>query len=279
MIDNLLITNQKHFDSTLAHIRKDGAKCLHVLADFDRTLTKIYVDGKEVPSIISVLRDNEYLSNNYAERAHELANYYLPISNDTKMPLKEKAKFMSEWWQKHFDLFVECKLNINDIKRVATSGKIQLREGSKEFFDLLRTHNIPLVIISASGLGVDSIRLLLEHGGFMSSNIFIVSNRLKWGADGNFTEAEKPYVHCANKDETVLNAFSFFDQIEDRKNVLLLGDNADDVEMVSGFEYDNLLKIGFLKNDDDRAILEHQKVYDALILDDGSISPVSKIII
>lgn len=112
--NNFVVNDQQRFDDTLANIRKDGAENLHILADFDRTLSKIFVNGKEVPSIISVLRDNDYLSNNYAEKAHGLANHYLPISNNTKMPLTEKAKYMSEWWQKHFDLLIECKLNISD---------------------------------------------------------------------------------------------------------------------------------------------------------------------
>lgn len=48
--------------------------------------------------------------------------------------------------------------------------------------------------------------------------------------------------------------------------------------MISGFNYKNLLKIGFLNKDIDKNINNFQKAYDALILSDGSILPVNKIL-
>lgn len=79
---------------------------------------------------------------------------------------------------------------------------------------------VPLVIISANGLGVDSIRLILEKNDCMYSNIEIVSNRLKWDKEGYFIGAEKPYVHSANKNETVMKELPFYEAIKSRQNVI-----------------------------------------------------------
>jgi hypothetical protein len=65
---------------------------MHVVSDFDRTLTKVFVNGKKIPSLISVIRDGNYLSSDYAEKAHALFNKYHLIETDTKIPLGEKKK-------------------------------------------------------------------------------------------------------------------------------------------------------------------------------------------
>jgi 5'-nucleotidase len=61
-----------------------------------------------------------------------------------------------------------------------------------------------------------------------------------------------PIIHVFNKDETSLATMShIYKQIQYRKNVILLGDSLGDVGMVTGFDYVNLLKIGFLNAEDE----------------------------
>lgn len=69
-----------------------------------------------------------------------------------------------------------------------------------------------------------------------------------------------------------------FTQIHNRKNVILLGDSLGDPGMVTGFEYDNLLKIGFLNPGSEHMSEQYQKAYDILIENDGDFSLVNKTI-
>ncbi|MDQ7023569.1 MAG: hypothetical protein Q9M97_08815 [Candidatus Gracilibacteria bacterium] len=88
----------------------------------------------------------------------------------------------------------------------------------------------------------------------------------------------KPVIHVFNKDETVLKNFpEIHDKIEKRKNVILLGDSLGDPHMVDGFEYKNLIKIGFL-NEKESALLENYKEkYDLIITGDGDFSVINEI--
>ncbi|MEW6063334.1 MAG: hypothetical protein AB1571_03120 [Nanoarchaeota archaeon] len=75
MVDDIVIPDKKRLGELEDKISKQGVSKLHVLADFDRTLTKAFVDGKEVPSLISVLRDGNYLTQDYAQKANGLMHY------------------------------------------------------------------------------------------------------------------------------------------------------------------------------------------------------------
>ena len=80
MKQNIIISNPKHFEEIKQKIISDGAGRFHVLADFDGTLTYNHdKNGKLYPPLISILRDRDYISKEYAEKAHELANKYRPI--------------------------------------------------------------------------------------------------------------------------------------------------------------------------------------------------------
>ena len=67
------------------NIKKQGIDSLHIVSDFDRTLTYASVGGEKIPSIISILRDGNYLSKEYAEKAHALFNKYHSIEIDNNI--------------------------------------------------------------------------------------------------------------------------------------------------------------------------------------------------
>jgi 5'-nucleotidase len=175
---------------------------------------------------------------------------------------------MNEWWNEHFDLLIESGLNIKHIKQIIDEGKIEFREGIVEFLELLHKNNIPLIIVSSSGLGWDSISMFFEKKDLLYPNVHIVSNRYSWDEDGNAIGVKRPIIHVMNKDETVLEDFPFFSQIKDRKNVLLLGDSLGDPGMVEGFNYENLIKIGFLNENIKENLDAYKKEFDVLLLND-----------
>lgn len=275
MIENVIISNPEKLEKLKKKFFEDGAGKLHILADFDRTLTTAFVDGESVPSLISILRDGSYLTPDYAQKAHELYNKYHPIEINPKIPPKEKKKAMHEWWTTHFDLLIKSGLNKKDLESVVESRKIRFREGFKEFVDFLHKQDTPLIIMSSSGLGGDVISMNLEKEKRLYDNIHIISNSYEWDENGNAAGVKEPVIHVMNKDETAIRDFPVFGVIKDRKNVLLLGDNLGDIGMIKGFDYDNLIKIGFLNEKVEENLEEYKRNYDVIILNDSSMDYVN----
>lgn len=275
---NVIISDKKYFENVKKKLISDGAGKFHVLADFDRTLTKCFVKGVKIPSIISVLRNENYLSEEYSEKAKALANHYHPIEMDSKITLEEKKKYMKEWWEKHFELLIKSKLNKKNLERVVDEDKVEFREGAEEFLDLLHEKNIPLIIMSSSGIG-DIIPMYLEKHGKLYDNVHVITNLFKWDKNGNAIGIKNSVIHVFNKDETsVKDHPKIYNHIRERKNVLLLGDSLGDLGMITGFKYGNILKIGFLNEDVEKDLKEYKKNFDIVITNDSKMDYVNEII-
>jgi 5'-nucleotidase len=87
---------------------------------------------------------------------------------------------------------------------------------------MLHKNNIPLVIFSASGLGYESIYYTFEKIHRLYDNIDIISNVFIWNEEGKAISVREPVIHSFNKDETVIKNFPIYEDIKDRKNILLL---------------------------------------------------------
>ncbi len=278
MIKDIVISNPEELEKSRRAISESGVNKLHIIADFDKTLTTAFVNGEKMPSIISILRDGNYLTSNYALKANELYDKYHPIEIDPKVPLEEKKKAMYEWWATHFDLLIKSRLNKNDLKKVIESRKAKLRPGFTEFIGFLRTYNIPLVIMSSGGLGGDAISMYLKKEGKLYDNVHIISNSYEWDKNNNAIAVKQPIIHAMNKDETAIQDFPVFNKIRNRKNVLLLGDSLGDIGMIQGFDYENLIKIGFLNENIEESLEHYNQNYNVVILNDSSMDYVNDLL-
>ncbi|MBU2503585.1 MAG: hypothetical protein KJ879_00835 [Nanoarchaeota archaeon] len=270
-MENVLIVNKERFEELRDNFKKDGVEKLHVLADFDRTLTKTFVNGKKIPSLISILRDENYLTPDYPEKAKALFKKYNPIEIDPSISLEEKVKAMEGWWTKHFQLLIASGLNMKDIERAMESSNLIFRDRVSELLDILKDNDIPLVILSSSGIGKESIVSYLKNKQKLFENIHIISNSFNWDKNGKAISVNQPVIHGTNKNEIVIDSFpEIYNMVEDRKNVILLGDSLSDVDMITGFNYDNLIKIGFLNENIEKNLENYKQKYDVLILNDSS---------
>ena len=50
--ENIIISNPKDLEEKIKGISKGGVNKLHVISDFDRTLTKAFVNGKRLERLL-----------------------------------------------------------------------------------------------------------------------------------------------------------------------------------------------------------------------------------
>ncbi len=273
-----IIYDTKYINDIIKNIKKDWKKGIHIVADFDRTLTKAFVNNEPRPSLISVLRSEWILWEEYTKKAYELFNYYHPIEIDQSIPMDKRKKEMQIWWEKHLDLLIKTWLTQKDIEKALKLGKIIFREGVIDFFKVLKENNIPLIIISANGLWSDSINLFLQQNKVNLDNIFVISNKFIWDNSWRAIWYEKPVIHSFNKWETILEEFpEIYKKVKNRKNVILLGDSLWDPNMVDWFKYKNLIKIGFLNEKEDELLKDYRKKYDIIITWDWTFNFVNNL--
>jgi len=275
-MENIIISNKKELEAKIKRISEQGKEKFHVIADFDRTLTKTFVNNKKSSTVIAQIRNGRYLTPDYAPRASALFDKYHPIEISSNIPEKEKKKKMHEWWRAHFDLLIECGMNKQVINDIINKSEIKFREGSSEFLEKLYRTKIPLIIMSA-GPG-DMIKEHLRHDKIVYSNINIIANMFKFDKNGSVIGVEEPIIHSLNKHEIEVKNLPIYNELLKRKNVLLLGDGLEDVGMISGFPYKNLIKIGFLNENIEENLEEYKKVYDVIILNDGSFDYVNELV-
>jgi len=273
-----IIYDTKYINDIIKNIKKDWKKGIHIVADFDRTLTKAFVNNEPRPSLISVLRSEWILWEEYTKKAYELFNYYHPIEIDQSIPMDKRKKEMQIWWEKHLDLLIKTWLTQKDIEKALKLGKIIFREGVIDFFKVLKENNIPLIIISANGLWSDSINLFLQQNKVNLDNIFVISNKFIWDNSWRAIWYEKSVIHSFNKWETILEEFpEIYKKVKNRKNVILLGDSLWDPNMVDWFKYKNLIKIGFLNEKEDELLKDYRKKYDIIITWDWTFNFVNNL--
>lgn len=278
---NVIIVDEKGLEKKIKRIKESGTDRLHVLADFDRTLTKEFYNGIKCSSIISYLRkiDGKYLTKDYANKARRLFEKYHPIEIDPKVSMIEKSKKMQEWWEKHFELLIKCGLDkktiIESTKDMIEENALGFRKGVNEFLFFLDSKKIPLVIISSS-VG-NMIKEFFNQQGLISKNITIISNEIDFDKNGKAKGIER-IVHVFNKNEMELNKHKIHETIKNKKNVILLGDSIGDLKMVEGFEYDNLIRIGFLNDNIDENIEAYKKGFDIIITNDGDFESVNELL-
>lgn len=275
---DILIPNQKTFDEKLQRFIAWGPDNFHVIADFDRTLTKAFVDGKPRSSLESILEQEGYLGEEYSQKSLNNFTTYHPIEIDPTVSLEDKKKAMMKRRTKQFALMLEVGITRDVIKKTVQSKLVNFREWYEIFLDTLKDKDIPLLILSATGLWYEAIYFCLENVKKLSDNIDIISNAFIRDQTGKAIGVREPVIHSFNKDETVIKNFPIYEDIKNRKNVLLLGDSLGDAKMADGFEYEHILKIWFLNNDSPEHREKYSEAYDLIILGDGSMDKVNEIL-
>ena len=278
MTNNIIIQYPKAFEEKKKKIIENGANRLHILSDFDRTITYgTTPQGKRTETVISKVRsDPKYLGENYTKKAHELFDFYHPIEINPDISFKEKEKKMHEWWKKHFDLLIKCGFSKKIIKRVVREKDLKFRKGALDFIKNLDSKEIPLVFMSAAP--GDMLIEYLKKENLFTENVHVISNRYKFDENGKAIMILEPIIHVLNKAEISLKDFPLYKQIENRKNIILLGDSLGDADMSEGFDYNNIIKIGFLNEKVNENLQLFKDKFDVVLLGDGDFSFVNEFV-
>lgn len=223
-------------------------KDVYVVADFDRTFTV----GNSKTSW-SLLASTDLLPKEYIEDRQLLYDKYRPIEIDTTMSFEYRLEQTKTWFKLHAELFVKYKLKEKFIQEIVRNkGIMKFRDGAKNFLKYLYENDIPLIIISA-GVG-NFIKEFLEKEGCYYSNIYISSNMLKF-EEGIAIGVESNIIHSLNKNEVSLPN-NIKKRLENRTKIILLGDQIDDIRMVSEDKREDTIRIGFLIDSNNRDIYE-----------------------
>ena len=267
---DIIISDKKAFNEKKERMSMDGLENLFVVSDFDRTLTKAFHGKNKVSSLIATLREDDYLGIEYMQEAKDLFQKYHPFEIDMDISFEEKNQKMHEWWTDHNKMFVKYGLTRGIIDDIVRERKVGFREGSKVFFKNLHKSDIPLLIASASSLGM-VIDDYLEKNNVYFDNTKIITNYFKFNEKGVVTGVIDPIVTTTNKYLVINEHLSEIETKNNRnKNILLLGDNYEDEKMANGLHYEDIVKIGFLNEEVDVNLDNYKKVFDVVILNDGS---------
>lgn len=276
----IIYSNKEESEKILENIKKNWVKKLHILTDFDNTLTKAFVDSKRTPSLLAILRDHsEILWEQFAIEDTKLFEKFHPIEIDPNISQEEKNIEMTNWWTKSFELIIKYWFKKEDSEKLVELWNNIFREWVVDFLRKLKDNDIPIVIISASWIWVEPIKYFFKKNNSFYDNIKIISNDFMWDENWKAISYKKPIIHSFNKSETVLkDRPEIYKNIEKRKNIILLWDSLWDHHMVDWFEYDNLINIWFLNYNEEKLIEEYKKRYDIIITWDWDFSEVNKIL-
>lgn len=263
----VVISGQDALNKKIQHMRKAGVDSIHVVSDFDQTLTKRLVEGKKLPSVYAEL--NKYLGAEYSEKERVLFDTYYQYETSPSIPLKVKCEKMMEWWQRHLQLMIEYGLDKQTLHQVAKHRELSFRDNANEFFSLLAANKIPFLIFSA-GLG-DVITDVLQLDGMLTKNIHVISNVFDFDGTGKVRGYANHVIHSFNKNEVEVKHHPYHEEVEQRKNVILLGDMIEDLGMIAGIHHECVISIGFLNENASERLDDYAKAFDLVILHDGSL--------
>ncbi|CAK8572931.1 unnamed protein product [Lathyrus sativus] len=272
----------------IAAIRSAGPQKLQVIADFDATLTKFWVNGTRGQSSHGLLQQD---NPEYNAKRQQLYEYYHPLEFSPTLELEEKRKLMEEWWGRTHGLLMEGGLTYESIKQSVANGNIAFREGVSELFEFLEEQDIPVLIFSA-GLADIIEEVLRQKLNRSFKNVKIVSNRMVFNADGQLVSFKGKLIHSLNKNEHALDMaapvhehFGDIDSPTDdndllkkRTNVLLLGDHTGDLGMSDGLNYDTRISVGFLNHNVENSLSIYKEAFDVVLVNDAPMWEVIKLV-
>lgn len=228
-LEKFLYKDRKKTLKKLEFLLNSGKEKLHLILDFDRTLTKSQNKFGENVTTWEILRT--HLPKKAQEEYQRFYNKYRPLEVNNRMKISDAII----WWERILNLYKENKLKWSDIAN-DVEKRMPIRPCAKELFDICKQKGIPTIIISAGIRDVIEMwcqRFEIKPTVIMSTNLFFDSKGYIKGWD------RKSLIHVLNKKEKGHQEISKMRKL--RPNIILIGDSVDDASMVDGTK--NVLRI------------------------------------
>ncbi|CAL8281674.1 unnamed protein product [Merluccius merluccius] len=196
-----------------------------------------------------------------------LFNIYYPIEIDASQTSEQKLPLMVEWWTKVHDLLIQQKIQRDMLAQAVRESAVILREDYEVFFDRLAELQVPLLIFSA-GVG-DILEEVVRQSQVFHPNVHVISNYMDFDANGVLQAFRGQLIHTFNKREGALLHAAHIPELQDRPNVLLLGDSLGDLSMADGVAQPHLLlTIGFLNDQVEERKELYMEAFDIVLVKD-----------
>ncbi|XP_072523000.1 7-methylguanosine phosphate-specific 5'-nucleotidase-like isoform X2 [Salminus brasiliensis] len=267
---SVIMKERGKVEEIIRSMHSAGPGTLQVISDFDMTLTRFAHNGKRCPTTHNILHNSTLISEDCKSKMSELLSHYYPIEIDDARSVEEKTPLMVEWWTKAHDLLVEQQIGKDQLAEAVRKSDAMLREGYQGFFGSLKHHSIPLLIFSA-GVG-DILEEVIRHNGVFHPNVRVFSNYMEYDEKGVLCAFKEPLIHTFNKKESALLNPDQFGQLQDRPNILLLGDSLGDLTMADGVQNaQSVLRIGYLNDKVDQRRDAYVNSYDIVLEKDETL--------
>lgn len=245
---------------------KSGKDKLHLVLDFDRTLTFNQKGPEEDMTTWEILAT--HLSQSALSEYKQYYNKYRPLEIEGRIT---EADFKT-WSERILGLFCESQLKWQDVEK-GVDTRMPIRPFAKELFDICREKNISTVIISA---GVKNV-IDLWCQNYKIKPTLILSTNLTFSPEGYMTGWERDsLINILNKKEKGHQEIEKIRSL--RPNTILIGDSLDDVSMAEGEK--NVLRIAVYnprRDDKPDKLKDFMKSFD-LVIQDGTLQGVIKIL-
>ncbi|KAL7869900.1 hypothetical protein AOLI_G00138880 [Acnodon oligacanthus] len=240
---SVIMRDRGRVEEIIRNMHGAGPGALQVISDFDMTLTRFAYNGKRCPTSHGTLENSSLISEDCKAKLLNLLSHYYPIEIDSSLSVEEKERKMVEWWTQAHDLLVEEQIKKDQLSKAVRESGIMLRDRYEVFFGSLKDHSIPLLIFSA-GVG-DILEEVIKHNGVFHPNVRVFSNYMQFDENGVLHSFKGPLIHTFNK---ILDPDQC-EQLQDRPNILLLGDSMGDLTMADKIRnIQNILRVGYLND-------------------------------
>lgn len=240
-----------------------------VVMDFDATITTSSSLGSW-----SVLENPNFMNPDFKIESGKLVDKYYPIELDYSLDAETKAIYMQEWYSKNMNLFYKYNLTWDILLKCVSNSNVALRNGAKDFLNMLANRDIPVVILSA-GIG-NVIVEFLKLNNCLYNNIFIVSNFIKFD-NGKMLPFNDEMITTSNKSIDKLPV-EIRNKINEKDYILLFGDLIEDLNMVHKEDLSRSISFGFLEKNVDKNFEFYRNSFDVVLTDNSSFNEVKKVL-
>jgi HAD superfamily hydrolase (TIGR01544 family) len=241
-----------------------GSKQIHVVADFDSTLTVQKYQGHQADTTFSVL---SHISHRFKKRTEELARVFYEKQTNLELSTQERGEIINEWWVKALTTCLEEDLYEYNLPDLFWESQLYLRHGIAELMEKTLKYNVPFSIVSG-GIG-NFVEMALKNvegpkNYQLKANFMTFDDRSR-----RLNGCTQPIIHSFNKAQSV-------SQIKLNPYVILLGDSVPDIKALQGSVYEEAITVGFLREGKNERLF--REVYDFVIKEDGNLDFAVKLV-